>query len=201
MSKGLITLEGRFRLEAFTPTRLYPVPEFEFIAPGGSRFTVPSTLASLLPELKHCKYIGPVGPKVDQKESPNIITDEGLLAVMRMLADFSSAYDNGVKYLEIGTGGGSAVDPDTDDTLLVGGAVRYAIGTASISGHEVSWPTSCPGTSSNIYIREVGLFMATTSGTVGAGDMLDHSSFDYNNSSLANNLIITGIVSIQRAVN
>lgn len=224
-SIGSLELVAGFHWSTWLPSRLYPDgPELEFITPKGGTLLVPGATCGelrmagvrfgahralrLLPWLQQrrsytiddCRYVGPVGAlRLDQWYTGNLITNEGLTAVAKMMVDFSAAYNDGFGAVEVGTGGGSPITPEVEDVALVGGAVRKAIATKGQSSSEITVTASLTSGTTAIYIREAGIYIATTdTATLSAGDLFDHSAEDFDNSGTPVNLTFTWVCSAQR---
>ena len=222
---GRLELQAGFAWEMWEASRLYPDgPDLEFATPRGGSLLVPGAICGELrmagqvfgvsPLLRgvgairrrfgytidDCQYIGPVGPrKVDEVWYWNLITNEGLEAVAKMMVDSSAAYNDGFGAVEVGTGGGNAVTPTVNDTTLVGGAIRKAIATKGQSNATITVTASLTSGSTAIFIRESGIYIATTdTTTLSAGDLFDHSAHSIDNSSSPVNLTFTWVCSLQR---
>lgn len=158
---------------------------YEYVTPRGAAVYVPADDVQPALErgdLRGWRYVKTHGRKRWEDYAHNLITNEGLSGIANMLIDASAAYDTGIKRVEIGTGGGSSVTPTVDDTTLVGGAVRFACNAPSQSGGVITvvTPATVAG-GSNIYIRELGVYIANDTATISAGDLLSHVSYERDN--------------------
>lgn len=198
---GVVTVEG-FRLERLAT-------ECEYRTPGGATVIVPASAVTPAIDgrqrfggylLRELRYIRTIGDKAFEEYAHNLITNEGIGGIANMLIDASAAYDTGIKRVEIGTGGGSAVTPTVDDTTLVGGQVRFACNAPTQSAGVITVVTSATvAGGSNIFIREIGVFMANDTATISAGDLLDHAAYTRDNSGGgAVNLTITHTIDLSR---
>lgn len=207
---GPFELVAGFAWSLWKPSRLYPDgPDFEYRTPSGGTVTVPGAIAGELRMsrelfggyvLDDCELVAQVGPReLDRVWSWNLITNQGLEAVAKMLIDSSAAYNDGFGAVEVGTGGGSDVEPTVEDTTLVGGAIRKAIASKIQSSGTMTVTASLTSGTTAIYIREVGIYVATTdTTTLSAGDLFDHSATDIDNSGTPVNLTLTWVCSAQR---
>lgn len=186
-----VGLAGTHTIEGWALGRL--PNEMEFLTPRGGTIIVP--MAAITPavdahkrfggyDFYRLRFVRSLGRKVDEVTYHNLITNQGLEGIAKMLIDSSAAYDTGIKRVEIGDGDGAAVTPTIDATALVDPtSVRYACNAPTQSGGVITVVTAATvAGGSNIYIREVGVFMADNTATRAAGDLLSYVSANLDNS-------------------
>ena len=201
MSDG-IELQGYVRVERYALARL--PNEHEYVTPRGGTITIPMWAVTPAVDtdfrfgvawrpwnrllrrgygLHDLRYVRTLGRKVGESRYPNLLTNQGLEGVAKMLIDSSAAYDTGIKRAEIGDGDGTAITPTVDDTALVNYVARFATDapTQSAAVIEVVTPVTVTG-GGDIYIRELGIYIADNTATENAGDLLCHVAMDEDNS-------------------
>lgn len=206
-----IALQGHWKFDGYQVGRL--VNECEYITPKGGTLSVPMWAAQSalqngirfggkggLYTLRDCRYVRTVGRRVyDGPVVGNLITNEGLEGVAKMLIDSSATYDTGIKRVEIGDGQGAAVTPTVDATALVDTAsVRYACNAPTQSAGVITVVTPTTTSDNGIDIQEAGAFIANDTGTRAAGDLLSFVAYDYDNSGTPVDLTITIVIDLTR---
>lgn len=194
---GTILLDGYFRIESYDGE-----PEWEFRKAGGGTLVIPFVTAPEVTRLyrdlgQPLEFVRMRGRKLDEARYPNLILNEGLQLVAKFLATESVT---GIGKMEISDGNGTTVEPDEDDTIIAGSTnrARVTVNTPSRSGAEITISAPFTAGQSNYVVRDIGLYGNSTSSTFGVGDMLDHSSTSFDNTSPNTALLISGVISIQR---
>ena len=127
-------------------------------------------------------------------EGHNMTVAAGLDLLILLLAQQAGVTTySGLNYCAIGT---SSVGPDSSQTELVSEIGRNQFSSPIVvSGNQLSTQTFFPAASCSVVIQELGIF-AMANGAVNSGTMYARAMALYDNSSLAEDLIVSWSLAI-----